>query len=137
MNNYSIAAWRRKYELVDPTIYSLIDYSEADRILAEWQQMADVARNILDSLLTETQPAFFEMVYHPVTAGWVFYDIMISVAKNTLYASQGRNSANSMAQHVLKQYERDHQLTVQYNTLLNGKWEHMMDQTHIGYAYWQ
>nr|OQO30743.1 hypothetical protein B0A51_02439 [Rachicladosporium sp. CCFEE 5018] len=112
MNNYSIAAGRGKYELVDPTIYSLIDYSEADRILAEWQQMADVAQNILDSLSTETQPAFFEMVYHPVTAGWVFYDIMISVAKNTLYASQGRNSANSMAQHVLKQFERDHQLTV-------------------------
>ncbi|KAK6434988.1 hypothetical protein LTR95_008823 [Oleoguttula sp. CCFEE 5521] len=137
MNNYSIAAGRRKYELVDPTIYSLIDYSEADRILAEWQQMADVAQGILDSLPTETQPAFFEMVYHPVTAGWVFYDIMISVAKNTLYASQGRNSANAMAQHVLKQFERDHELTVQYNTLLNGKWEHMMDQTHIGYTYWQ
>ena len=25
-----------------------------------------------------------------------------------------------------------------YNTIMsNGKWNHMMDQTHIGYTYWQ
>ncbi|KAK3676622.1 hypothetical protein LTR78_003396 [Recurvomyces mirabilis] len=137
MNNYSIAAGRRKFELVDPTTYSQIDYSEADRVLAEWQAMQSVAQSIYDSLPAAIQPAFFEMVYHAVTAATTYYDIMITVAKNNLYASQGRNSANALAQHALDQFAHDHQLSVQYNSLLGGKWAHMMDQTHIGYQYWQ
>ncbi|EMC99548.1 glycoside hydrolase family 115 protein [Baudoinia panamericana UAMH 10762] len=137
MNNYSVAAGRRKFELVDPTTYSLIDYNEADNVLAQWQAMQVSAQSIMNSLPNATQPAFFEMVYHPVTAGYVYYDIMISTARNNLYAEQGRNSANAVAQHVLQQFAQDHALTVQYNTLLNGKWAHMMDQTHIGYTYWQ
>ncbi|KAK4903098.1 hypothetical protein LTR27_000026 [Elasticomyces elasticus] len=137
MNNYSIAAGRRKFELVDPTTYSLINYNEADRVLAQWQTMQAAAQSIYDSLPTETQAAFFEMVYHPVSAAYTYYDIMISVARNNLYASQGRNSANAVAQHARDQFARDHELTVQYNSLLGGKWAHMMDQTHIGYQYWQ
>jgi len=32
----------------------------------------------------------------------------------------------------------DADLSAYYNhTLANGKWSHMMDQTHIGYTYWQ
>ena len=137
MNNYSIAAGRRKYELIDPSTFSLIDYSEADRMLEEWKAMHDSAQSIMDSLLGKAQPAFFEMVYHPVTAGYVYYDIMISVARNNLYTQQGRNSANIIAQHVLDRFAEDHKLTSEYNHLLGGKWAHMMDQTHIGYTYWQ
>ena len=31
----------------------------------------------------------------------------------------------------------DSLITLQYHQLNNGKWNHMMDQTHIGYTYWQ
>lgn len=136
MNNYSLAAGRRKFELVDPTVYSLIDYSEADNILAEWKALQATAQGIMDSLPVSTQPAFFEMVYHAVSAGCTFHDLMISAAKNNLYAEQGRTSTNAMAQHVLNEFAYDHQLTAQYNGLLDGKWDHMMDQTHLGYVYW-
>jgi hypothetical protein len=35
-------------------------------------------------------------------------------------------------------FQADIDLSNYYNhTLLNGKWDHMMDQTHIGYTYWQ
>ena len=137
MNNYSVAAGRRKYELIDPSTFSLINYDEADRMLAQWKAMQSSAQQIMDSLPAETQPSFFEVVYHPVTAGYVYYDIMISIARNNLYAQQGRNSANAIAQHVLDQFSHDGQLTRQYNELLDGKWAHMMDQTHFGYMYWQ
>ncbi|KAH7092464.1 hypothetical protein FB567DRAFT_435039 [Paraphoma chrysanthemicola] len=137
MNNYSIAAGRRKFELVDPTTYSLIDYTEADRVLAEWQTLQSAAQSIYNSLPDKTKAAFFEMVLHPVTAGFTFYDIMISVARNNLYAKQGRTSTNAVAQHALNQFAKDQDLTVRYNSLLDGKWDHMMDQTHFGYQYWQ
>ncbi|HMC86797.1 MAG TPA: hypothetical protein VKI61_14815, partial [Chitinophagaceae bacterium] len=33
--------------------------------------------------------------------------------------------------------ENDSLITLQYHTIANGKWNHMMSQTHIGYTYWQ
>lgn len=56
---------------------------------------------------------------------------------NRAYASQGRNSANRLAEHVLQKFEYDRDLTEEYHSLLNGKWDHMMDQTHLNYkGYW-
>ena len=137
MSNYSMAAGRRKYELIDPSTYSLINYNEADRILAQWEAMASSASSVMESLSPNARDAFFEMVYHPVTAGYIFNDIMISTARNNLYAGQGRSAANGVADRVRDLFEQDHELTVRYNGLLGGKWKHMMDQTHIGYQYWQ
>jgi hypothetical protein len=49
----------------------------------------------------------------------------------------GRNSANVWMQRVIDDMTTDHNLTKAYHSLLNGKWDHMMDQTHIGYqGYW-
>ena len=42
------------------------------------------------------------------------------------------------AEKVKNLYINDSLLSVHYNTITgNGKWNHMMDQTHIGYTYWQ
>jgi len=37
----------------------------------------------------------------------------------------------------MKRFNDDHKLTEEYHKLLDGKWNHMMDQTHYGYNYWQ
>ncbi|KAL1652346.1 hypothetical protein SLS58_000473 [Diplodia intermedia] len=137
LQKYGTLVAKRKYELVDPSTYSLINYEEADNILAEWQDLANDAQSVYDSLPTAAQPAFFQMVLHPVLAGGNIYDIHISAAKNRLYAGQGRTSANIWAQRVLDKFNLDHELTKRYNGLLGGKWDHMMDQTHLGYVYWQ
>lgn len=138
MSNFSILTGRRKFELVDEGTYNLVNYNEGERVLDEWRTLQEAAQAVMDGLPTEVQPAFYEMVYHAVTAGYVLHDIYISSARNNLYAMQGRNSANALAQHVLDQFARDQELSTMYNTMLNGKWNHMMDQTHIGYdGYWQ
>src|SRR5207248_174074 len=47
-------------------------------------------------------------------------------------------STNDLAAQAKGLYQADSDLTAYYNqTLANGKWGHMMDQTHIGYTYWQ
>ncbi|PIA97916.1 hypothetical protein CB0940_05764 [Cercospora beticola] len=137
MYAYGKLSSRRKFELVDPSTYSILDYSEADRVLEEWRDAQRQAQAIYDSLSDDAKPAFFELVYHPVTAGANYHDIMISAALNNLYADQGRNSANDIADRVRELFTKDQQLTKQYHELLDGKWNHMMDQTHIGYSYWQ
>ncbi|OJD40310.1 glycoside hydrolase family 115 protein [Diplodia corticola] len=137
LQKYGTLVAKRKYELMDPSTYSLINYEEADNMLAEWQSLASNAQSIYDSLPAAAQPSFFQMVLHPVLAGGNVYDIHISAAKNRLYAAQGRTSANAWAQRVLDKFNYDHELTQRYNGLLGGKWDHMMDQTHLGYVYWQ
>lgn len=136
MNRYSMYAARRKYELLEPRTYSLLNYNEADRVLTQWKNLVSDAHEIYDDLSPERQPAFFEMVLHPCIAGQIVTELHITAGKNNLYASQRRTGANKLADKALKLFQEDHDLTVSYHSLLDGKWKHMMDQTHIGYNYW-
>ncbi|KAF2469103.1 uncharacterized protein BDR25DRAFT_343900 [Lindgomyces ingoldianus] len=138
MDKYSYLAAMRKFELIEPNSFSVLNYEEADKILAQWTTLAKSAQAVYDKLPAAQQPAFFEMILHPVLAGGNFVDIQVSSAKNQIYAGQGRNSANVLFQRVLDGMKTDHQLTTRYHSLFNGKWNHMMDQTHLGYqGYWQ
>jgi hypothetical protein len=60
------------------------------------------------------------------------------VGRNRLYAQQGRGATNTLAQRARELFAKDAEITRFYNEAMgNGKWRHMMDQTHIGYTYWQ
>lgn len=135
--NYSVYAGRRKYELVDPTTYSIINYNEADNVIQQWRDLVSAATSVYQQLDASLQPSYFELVLHKCMAAYIVYSIHINAAKNNLYAEQGRSSTNTLAQNVLDDFAQDHALTQRYHSLLNGKWMHMMDQTHLGYQYWQ
>ncbi|KAI5776905.1 hypothetical protein EDC01DRAFT_761674 [Geopyxis carbonaria] len=137
MDLYGFYAARRKFELLDPATYSVIHYSEAATVLKQWANLTTRADAVYSALPTASKAAFFELVLHPITAGYIVHDIHISAALNNLYARQRRTSTNDLADHVLTRFKDDAALTVRYNKLLNGKWSHMMDQTHLGYNYWQ
>ncbi|KAL3422220.1 hypothetical protein PVAG01_06376 [Phlyctema vagabunda] len=137
VDRYGMYAARRKYELVDPTVYSIINYNEADSILAQWNTLAKDAQTIYDKLDTEFQPAFYEMVLQPVLGGQIVHKVHIGVARNEHFTEQKRNSANDVAMQVLADFKTDHTITQRYHDLLDGKWNHMLDQTHFGYNYWQ
>jgi hypothetical protein len=64
------------------------------------------------------------------------HEIVIGAAQNRMYAEQGRNMANVKADHVMEMFDLDNQLMEDYNGLLDGKWDGIMDQTHLGYTYW-
>ena len=75
---------------------------------------------------------------HPVQASANLNELYVTAAKNRLYAQQGRAATNDLADRVRALFERDAEISRYYNaTLAGGKWNHMMDQTHIGYTYWQ
>ncbi|OAA62847.1 hypothetical protein SPI_04387 [Niveomyces insectorum RCEF 264] len=138
VTRYSMLASRRKYELVGPETYSVLHYGEADAVLAQWAELVADAQAVYDALDAAAQPAFFEMVLHPVMAGAIVHRLYVSAAKNALYANQKRNAANDAIQAVLHASVEDVNLTLRWNALLDGKWNHMMDQTHLGYdGYWQ
>ena len=128
---------RRKPELLDPATFSLVDYGEADRIVAEWESVVGKADRIYRSLPENERDAFFELVLYPAKASAQVTELYVTAGKNQLYASQGRASTNDLAAQARALFHADAALSDFYNhTLAHGKWDHMMDQTHIGYSSW-
>lgn len=137
MAKYGKYTGRRKPELLDPTTFSLVNYEEADRVSAEYESAVDQAQKIYDELPENYRDAFFQLVLFPLKAPAIVTQMYIAVGKNHLYAEQGRASANDCAAQVRELFEADAKLSAYYNhTLAGGKWDHMMDQTHIGYTSW-
>ena len=128
---------RRKPELLEPNTYSLVNYREAETVAEQFQALSESAQQIYAQLPDDTKDAFYELVLYPVKASAVVNQLYIAAGKNQLYATQGRASANDMADEVDRLFREDADLSSYYNhTLAAGKWDHMMDQTHIGYTFW-
>lgn len=128
---------RRKPELLNSTVYSLVNYREAEGVLAELQTMNATASRLYNSISSDKKAAFFQLVLHPVQATATLATMWIAAGINNLRASQARLSANDFKTQVEELFEADFALEQEYHSILNGKWDHMMDQTHVGYAYWQ
>lgn len=128
MVKFGIAANRRKFELIEPNSYSVINYNEGDAILAEWADLQTRAEAVYSQLASDVQPAFFQMVLHPVEGGNIVNQIYIGAAKNMLYAGQKRNTANSKMMEVIQLSSADSNLTDRWDELLDGKWAHILDR---------
>ncbi|KAL5525645.1 hypothetical protein ACEPAG_6981 [Sanghuangporus baumii] len=137
MSNLTRWNARRKPELLNGTTFSLTDYREAENVVAAWDALLNSSTEIYDSLSPEFQPAFFETVQHPVLASSTLGKMWIAQGMNNLRSSQGRLSTNNLADEVEDLFTQDYNIEAQYHTILDGKWDHMMDQTHVQYFYWQ
>jgi hypothetical protein len=138
INRYSKWNGRLKPELLNAVpLYSSVHYKEADHLLAELHETVGLAEHIYNELNEETKDAFFQTVLYPAKASAQVLEMYIRAARSKLYAAQGRASANMEAALAGKLFKADAALTYRYNhEIANGKWNHMMDQLHIGYTYW-
>ncbi len=138
VSTYLKYAGRRKPELLDPSIFSLTNYREAERVEAGFDSLVKRAEQLQAKLPPAARDAFFELALHPAKAYAQILELYIAAGRNRLYAAQGRATTNREADRVKQLYQADIDLTDYYNhTLAGGKWDHMMDQTHIGYTGWQ
>lgn len=131
VGRYGKYAARRKYELVDASTYSVINYNEADAVLEQWTRLEDDAQFVYDAFPDDDEAlraAYFQMVLHPVRAGKLLHEIYVASAKNSLYAGQKRNSANEVADRVRELGDDDADLTIEWDEMLDGKWAHMLDR---------
>ena len=137
LSKYTKYNGRRKPELLDPSTFSLVDYREADTVFADFQAAVAKAEEIYGKLPENQRDAFFELVLYPTKASAIVTELYITAGRNQLYASQGRASANELAAAARALFQADAYLSAYYNHMLaHGKWDHMMDQTHIGYTFW-
>jgi hypothetical protein len=138
ISKYSKYNGRRKPELLDANTYSLLNYNEAERVTSDYNKLMARAEKINNELPAEYRDAYFQLVLHPVKASANLQDMYTSVAWNRYYADKKNILANKYADRAKQLYKNDSLISVYYNTKVSGgKWSHMMDQTHIGYTYWQ
>jgi hypothetical protein len=129
---------RRKPELVDANTYSLVNFQEAENVVADFNAITAKAQAIFNELPKEKKDAFYQLVLFPTKASANLNEMYVAAAKNALYAAQGRASANDYAEKARALYKVDADLMTYFNkTFAGGKWDHFMDQSHIGYTSWQ
>jgi len=126
----------RKPELLEPETFSFVNYGEAERVLAAWDDLAARSERIGAALPTEYRDAYTQLVHYPVKASATVAQLYLATGWNRLYARQGRASAREQAARVRELFALDRDLADAYHRLAGGKWQHMMDQTRIGYTSW-
>ena len=137
ISEYTRFNGRRKPELLSPTTYSLVNYLEFERVVNEYKALEARAVKIENQLPQQYRDAYFQLVLHPVQACSNLYELYFTVGKNRMYATQGRAATNDLAVKAQELFERDKALSHKYNKEISGgKWNHMMDQTHISYVSW-
>ncbi|MBD2757093.1 glycosyl hydrolase 115 family protein [Spirosoma validum] len=127
---------RRKPELLDANTYNL-HTGEWKTVVDEYTDLLKKAEKINSVLPTDYKDAYFQLVLHPIKACANLNAMYYYVALNKeAYQAKGKKT-NAYADKVKELYANDSLITQQYHHLNNGKWNHLMSQTHIGYTYWQ
>jgi hypothetical protein len=135
---YSKFNGRRKPELLDANTYSLVHFEEYETIVAEYNALAAKAEAIHARLPAHKKDAFYQLALFPAKASALVNEMYLAAAKNALYAAQGRAAANDMAARTRELFQADGALMTYFNKVFaGGKWDHFMDQSHIGYTSWR
>jgi hypothetical protein len=129
---------RRKPELLSPMTYSLVNYGEFEKVVADYEALAKKAKEISGQLPRQSRDAFYELVLFPTKACAQLNALYLAAGKNNLYASQGCASANDFAAQTRDLFRAQTNLMNNFNRkFAGGKWNHFMDQTHLGYTSWR
>ncbi len=128
----------RKPELITPATFSQSNYREAERVLEAWRDVTARAEKLAAILPPEQRDAFYQLVLHPTKASGLVAEMNVAAGRNLLFARQGRQSTNAEANRVRELFRQDQALSDYYNKVLaGGKWDHLMDQPHLGQFTWE
>jgi hypothetical protein len=137
LSKYAKFNGRKKPELLSENTYHIHHYNEAEKVTKDYNDLLSRSERINRQLGPEYRDAFFQLVLHPVKASANLQNLYTAVAWNKILAKEKLELANNYADKARKYYLEDSLITLAYHQLNNGKWNHMMSQTHIGYSYWQ
>ncbi|GAB3687786.1 hypothetical protein GCM10027592_01790 [Spirosoma flavus] len=127
---------RRKPELLDANTYSL-STGEWKTVVTDYANLLKKAEEINNILPAMYKDAYFQLVLHPIKACANLNAMYYNVALNKQAYANKWKETNQYADKVKELYVNDSLITQEYHQLNNGKWNHLMSQTHIGYTYWQ
>lgn len=136
LSTYCKYAARVTGEMLDHKTYNL-ESGEFLQVKDAYLALEARAMRQYYALPVKYKDAYMELVLHPVRAMANLYDMYYAVAMNAKFAAEKDLKANYWADRVEYCFKRDAELSKDYNlNVADGKWNHIMDQTHIGYRSW-
>ena len=122
--------WNYDYvkERIADTDFSFTNYREAEDRMCEYERIVEKSRKIWEALPESYKPAYFELVHYPVKGSALTNKKFLTAQRNRWYARQGRAATNLVAKEAQACHDSIQYYSNLYNSLLNGKWNHMMRQ---------
>lgn len=113
-------------EQLTDTDFSFTNYDEAPRRLEAYRKLGARAEALLHEIGDEARPAFYQLVYYLLRGAELMNRMTLGGQRNRWYARQGRAATNAVRDEVQRCYDSLQVITRGYNSLLGGKWNHMM-----------
>lgn len=108
------------------TDFSFANYREAERRLEAYRKISSETETLMAQLPSSHIPCFYQSVYYPVKACELMSRMVLSGQKNRWYALQRRAAATAAADEAIRCHDSLRVITEGYNSLLDGKWNHVM-----------
>lgn len=109
------------------TDFSLTNYREVDNRLSEYRRIGSTVEKILNSMSDEKQKAcFYQTLYYPVKGCELLNRMILDGQRNRWYSIQQRASTKELEKSAKACYDSLEVITKGYNSLLGGKWDHVM-----------
>ena len=136
LSAYGRYASRVTAEMLDAETYNL-ESGEFKAVRDEFMALEARALRQYLTLDAACHDAYKELVLFPIQGMANLYDMYYALAMNRKLAAEGNAEANVWADRVEACFVRDSLLCYDYNHhVADGKWNHYMDQVHIGYTSW-
>lgn len=109
------------------TDFSLTNYREVDNRLNEYRRIGSIVEKILNNMSDEKQKAcFYQSLYYPVKGCELLNRMILDGQRNRWYSIQQRASTKELEKSAKACYDSLEVITNGYNSLLGGKWDHVM-----------
>lgn len=141
LDNYYRLAWSRKpefmgwerewdapkYREIANTGFSFQNYNDAQQRLVDYKRISDLSDEISKELPGSSRQAFFELLAYPVMGSYQMNRKFLMAQLNREQLVENNPSvANWAAEQSKSAFDSINNLTLTYNTKLNGKWRGMM-----------
>lgn len=119
---------KKEYTGLKDTEYSFKNYEEAQRRLRDYESLANNVKSLMNELPKAQRAAFFEVMGHPVMASYQMNrKFLMAQLNHELFAEGKKEEANWAARQAQEAYDSIASLNKEFNALLGGKWNGMMN----------
>ena len=123
---------RYKEKAVD-TDFSLSNYDEVSRRIADYDSAEKAADRVMASVPDDTKAAMFELLAFPVRSAAAVNRAYLLAQKYHAWYYQGRVACNEVKNQVLKAHKGMLSAQDEYWTMLDGKWDHIVRFTKLNH----
>ncbi len=136
LEEYTRINGMRRPEALCADVYHPVHFDENRRMYKRAERLSEKCNLLREMCKEEMLPAFIELVYFPALASANLLKMQLAAGMNAFYAKEGWMVANSYADIVEEAIAYDKTLTEEYNSVADGKWNHMMSSNHVGFVNW-